>query len=108
MYPSDYGYATSGGSTTDRATCLNKDLYHWSDSSVSDCKKNDWLFNGRAQWTLSPYADSALALRAFNVLYDVYSTNANEDNGVRPAVYLSSNTKVLSGDGSSGNPFILS
>ena len=28
MYPSDYGYATSGGSTTDRATCLAKELYN--------------------------------------------------------------------------------
>ena len=39
MYPSDYGYATSGGSTTDRATCLNTVLYSWDGSSVSDCKK---------------------------------------------------------------------
>ena len=29
MYPSDYGYATSGGSTTDRATCLAKEIYSW-------------------------------------------------------------------------------
>lgn len=26
MYPSDYGYATSGGSITNRTTCLNKSL----------------------------------------------------------------------------------
>ena len=27
MYPSDYGYATSGGSTSNRTSCLNKELY---------------------------------------------------------------------------------
>ena len=28
MYPSDYGYATSGGINFDRNTCLNKELYN--------------------------------------------------------------------------------
>ena len=32
MYPSDYGYATSGGSTTDRAACLAKEMYNWDGS----------------------------------------------------------------------------
>ena len=29
MYPSDYGYATAGGTTTNRASCLAKELYNW-------------------------------------------------------------------------------
>ena len=29
MYPSDYGYATSGGTTTNRASCLAKEIYNW-------------------------------------------------------------------------------
>ena len=41
MYPSDYGYATSGGSTTNRESCLAKELYNWNSSSFSDCKNND-------------------------------------------------------------------
>ena len=45
MYPSDYGYATSGGTTTNRASCLAKEMYNWDDSSVSDCKNNDWMYN---------------------------------------------------------------
>ena len=36
MYPSDYGYATSGGSTSNRTSCLNKELYNWYSSSYSD------------------------------------------------------------------------
>ena len=110
MYPSDYGYATSGGSTTDRATCLNKELYNWSDSSVSDCKNNDWLYNSSSnQWTISPSASSSVARYAFRVYSRGYvdNTSAYDGNAVLPVVYLSSNVGVQSGDGSRGNPFIL-
>ena len=55
MYPSDYGYATAGGSTTSRASCLAKELYSWDSSSYSDCKNNDYLFDsGYWQWTITP------------------------------------------------------
>ena len=110
MYPSDYGYATSGGSTTDRATCLNTVLNSWGGSSVSDCKNNDWLYNSSSnQWTLSPRADSSDAVSAFFVdsVGNVNDNYAYDSIGVRPVVYLTSNVGVQSGDGSSGNPFIL-
>ena len=108
MYPSDYGYATSGGSTTDRTTCLNTVLYSWN-SSVSDCKNNDWLLLSGTQWTLSPYATSSDASGAFGVGSggSVYNGSAYISNGVRPVVYLTSNVGVQSGDGSKGNPFTL-
>ena len=38
MYPSDYGYATSGGTTKNRATCMATILWDWNGSGVSDCK----------------------------------------------------------------------
>ena len=43
MYPSDYGYATSGGSTSPRTSCINKELLNWREAS--DCYNNDWLYN---------------------------------------------------------------
>ena len=109
MYPSDYGYATSGGSTTDRATCLNTILLNWKDDNVSDCKNNDWLFNSNYQWTLSPAAFSGAALSAFYVVRSgtVGDIFAYFGYGVRPVVYLSPSVGVQSGDGSRGNPFIL-
>ena len=109
MYPSDYGYATSGGSTTDRATCLNTVLNSWDGSSVSDCKNNDWLFNGSYQFPLSPYANSSGAFSVFIVssVGNVTSTYLFNKNGVRPVVYLSPSVGIESGDGSSGNPFTL-
>ena len=109
MYPSDYGYATSGGSGADRATCLNTNLSNWGFSSVSDCKNNDWLFKS-SQLTLSPAAGSSSANGVFRVSDPSYVTiySAPYSTDVRPVGYLLSNTLVQSGDGSSGNPFILS
>ena len=110
MYPSDYGYVTSGGSTTDRAACLNKELYNWNGSSVSDCKNNDWLFNSSYQWTISPFAHPSYANFVFYVRYGghVGSSTAYGGYVVRPVVYLTTLVVVQSGDGSSSNPFILS
>ena len=106
MYPSDYGYATSGGSSIDRETCLNTELYNWDD--YDDCFNNDWLYTGSSQWTLTPYSGISI------YVFLVYS-NGNVDvnsafgrSGVSPAIYLSSNVKISGGDGSSSSPFILS
>ena len=66
MYPSDYGYATAGGTTTNRESCLAKVLYNWDGSGVSDCKNNDYLFKSAyTQWTLAPYSSNSYS--AFSV-----------------------------------------
>ena len=108
MYPSDYGYATSGGSTTDRAACLAKEMYHWDGSDVSDCKNNDYLLKRYLQWTLAP--DSSYSSAAFNVdpegdvnNYYAYFTYYT----VRPAAFLKSNITISSGNGSSTTPYNL-
>ena len=109
MYPSDYGYATSGGSTTDRETCLNKELYNWNVSRVSDCKNNDWLYNSEnTQWTLTP--TSSRSSRVFIVSSDgsVSTTRASISFVVFPALYLSSNVKISGGEGTESSPFTLS
>ena len=110
MYPSDYGYATAGGTTTNRESCLAKELYNWDGSEVSDCKNNDYLFKSAyTQWTLAPY--SSYSSYAFfvgagglvNGRHDV-----NLSHGVRPAAYLKSSISLSSvGDGSSTSPYQL-
>ena len=108
MYPSDYGYATSGGSTTDRTTCLAKEMYNWDGSGVSDCKNNDYLYkSGYTQWTLAPYssdADSVFHVYTEGIVsfYSAYNTNS-----VRPVAFLKSNISISSGDGSSTTPYNL-
>ena len=108
MYPSDYGYATSGGTTTNRASCLAKEMYNWNDSSVSDCKNNDWMYNSSIyQWTITPSQD------ATNLVFSVFDTGDFADDvaydilGVRPVVHLNSAIKVITGSGTKESPYIL-
>ena len=108
MYPSDYGYATSGGSKLDRATCLDTNLYNWND--FSDCKENDWLFKKGLQWTLSSIAYSSAASFVFYVYPDgnVDDRAAAYGYGASPVGYLLPSVGVQGGDGSSSNPYTLS
>ena len=109
MYPSDYGYATSGGSTSTRTSCLATELYNWDSSSYSDCKNNDWLYNSSAtQWTLAPfssYSDNVFYVGGAGYVRNYY---AFDQHAVRPSVYLKSNVSILSGEGTETNPYILS
>ncbi len=108
MYPSDYGYATSGGTTKDRAACLAKELYNWYSPDFSDCKGNDYLYNSSLdQWTLAP--SSAFA----SYVFQVYSSSNFSSNisgnfyAVRPALFLKSNIQVDKGTGAKSDPYTL-
>ena len=109
-YDSSYGYATSGGSTTDRAACLAKELWSWGDTAVSNCKNNDYLYKSSyPQWTLAP--GSANSSVAFFVHSGgvVNNISANFDNNsVRPAAFLKSNISITDvGIGTAESPFQL-
>ena len=109
MYPSDYGYATAGGTTTNRASCLAKELYNW--DGVSDCYNNDYLFKSAyTQWTLAPYSfhsSTAFIVGTLGSVFDRYYRVYSAD-GVRPAAYLKSSISLSSvGDGSSISPYQL-
>ena len=110
MYPSDYGYATSGGSTTDRATCLAKEMYNWDGSDVSDCKTNDYLYKSSYyQWTLAPDSSNAGDVFSVGRTGFVDGTYADvDDYSVRPAVFLKSNISITDvGIGTAESPFQL-
>ena len=108
MYPSDYGYATAGGSTTNRATCLSTVLYNWDGSGVADCKNNDYLFKSSyVQWTLAPRSGNANGVFNVNSGGSVDGSGAYSAGGVRPALYLKSSISVGSGNGTSTSPYKL-
>ena len=110
MYPSDYGYATAGGTTTNRESCLAKELYNWDGSGVSDCKNNDYLFKSAyTQWTLAPGSSgSGDAFRVRTGGYVSSYLSVGDTGGVRPAAYLKSSISLSSvGDGSSTSPYQL-
>ena len=107
MYPSDYGYATSGGTTEDRAACLAKGLNNWRD--LSDCSGNDYLLDAsrRSPSTLTPH--SANAYNVFCVSSDggVHRIGVSDAYGVRPALFLKSNILVDKGTGAKSDPYHL-
>lgn len=105
MYVSDYGFATSGNGSTNRASCLGKELYTWSYST--DCVNNDWLFNSTYQCMINPRSDSpGIGFQIFSdgIIRDISSyVTCN----VRPVVYLKSSVAFSDGDGSSSSPYII-
>ena len=108
MYLSDYGYATSGGTSMNRTSCLAKELYNW--DGASDCYNNDWLYNSsNSQWTISPFADSSFASYVFGVRDSgaVNYRHAYNAGLVRPSVYLISKTSILGGEGMLENPYTI-
>ena len=109
MYPSDYGYATAGGATTNRAACLAKELYNWDGSGVSDCKNNDYLYKSSYyQWTLAPYSSDAYDV--FGVFAGGYvnGNSAGITYSVRPVAFLKSNISITDvGIGTAESPFQL-
>ena len=108
VYPSDYGYATSGGMTKDRSACLAKDLLDWNDSDFSDCKENDYFYDLRGyQWTLTPLSSDAS--RVFHLEVDNYINlyYAYRTLGVHPTLYLKSSILVNKGTGTSNDPYQL-
>ena len=107
MYPSDYGYATAGGSTTDRETCLNTELYNWKD--YSDCLNNDWLYNSsNRHWTLTPYSVASYSVFTVGSSGSVPRNTSLDRSAVSPALYLNSNVKISGGSGTESNPYVLS
>ena len=104
MYPSDYGYATSGGTSMNRASCLAQEMNSWDEAS--DCYNNDWLYNSSNwQWTVSPYASSSGASYVCYVVNSVSVNRAYSAGVVRPSVYLIPSTSILGGEGALENPY---
>ena len=116
MYPSDYGYATVGGTTTNKSSCRAKELRNWGGSSYSDCKNNDWLFTSQSgfvnngEWLLSPFSSHS------SFAASLTSTGLVNLNGpytgrflfaVRPTFYLDSSVlKIVgTGDGTKDNAY---
>ena len=108
IYASDYGYATSGGSTTSRSECLNKELFNWDNTDVSDCKDNDYLFKADyPQWIIDPRINYDTYVYFINSTGHLRSFGNYNEYAVRPSLYLKSSIKIISGNGSKTNPYQL-
>ena len=105
MYPSDYGYATVGGTTTNKSSCRTKALYKWSDLTYSDCNNNDWLSVNNAIWSVSPFASSSDQTLYIQDNY-MYHTYTGRSASVKPTFYLDAEAlKIVGGSGTSDDPY---
>ena len=115
MYPSDYGYATVGGSTANKSSCRAKELLNWDSSSHSDCKNNDWLFTSQnnfvniREWLLSPYSSDSLNAAGLysSGFVNLYGYGVSDVQfAVRPTFYLDSSIlKIVGGTGTNDNAY---
>ena len=97
MYPSDYGYAAG-------SSCLSTALYDYN----STCKNSDYLFSGVWEWLQAPDASDSLYVAYVSRYGHVGTANGVANSrAVRPVLYLTSETQIIGGDGSSSNPFQL-
>lgn len=102
MYPSDYGYAS------DLTKCQEK----INNYNASTCSQNNWIYNMGSLWLLTH--DSARADRNWSINSSGnVSVNGNGNGGtsngllVFPSLFLSSDVKIISGNGSISNPYQL-
>lgn len=102
MYPSDYGYAS------DLTKCREK----INNYNASTCSQNNWIHNMGSLWLLTH--DSASSNRSWSINSSGNaSVNGNGNGGtsngllVFPSLFLSSDVKIISGNGSINNPYQL-
>ncbi len=107
MYPSDYGYSTSGGTNQNKETCLNVTLEDW--YQTDDCNIKSWLYQDDGDsWTMMPKAVNNSSTHVFVYSVDWLDNKyASNYCSVRPTLFLKSNVSVVSGDGTSSNPYKL-
>ena len=108
MYASDYGYATSGGTSIDREECLNKEIFNW---YATGCYNNDWLYkSSNGEWLLNIDDDvPGLAYAIFKTEYGGYiqSNSISESYDITPTLYLTPEISITGGDGTQSNPYTL-
>ena len=106
MYPSDYGYASNGS----QETCEGKEMYKWDTGEYkTECAEKSWLYDSNNwQWTLTPRSDYLYGAFYVDITGCVgYNGNVGYDRAVRPVLYLKSNVKIVGGNGTVQQPFIL-
>ena len=97
----EFLYATGGGDT-----CLTTAGNSYSSSCGTT--GNDWLKNNYNNlWTLSPSTSFDNSSNYVGSTGSMSGTSVTGGNVAVPAVFLKSSVRVASGDGTSGNPYIL-
>ena len=108
IYPSDYGFATSGGNTKSRNSCLKEPLYQWNSNDLNECRDNNWLYDENSSyWTLTSYEDSLSTVYYINKDGNVRTIAAFNTEDVKPSIYLRSQVSISGGNGTINDPYTL-
>ena len=107
IYPSDYGYATSGGNINTRTNCLASTLFGWNEAN--ECKLNSWIYSGEAYYlTIMSYASPSMMFSVLGLGMGYIGWNEADVGGsVRPVIYLKPNVKITNGEGTKAEPYEL-
>ena len=104
MYVSDYGYASDN--------CETKALNDYNNSNdLRICNNTNWLFNlKKLEATITQYSNTSTSIHYIADNGTVVSTYQASlaQTVVRPTLYLKSEFRIIDGDGTSTNPYILS
>ena len=111
MYASDYGFAASGTTETTRNDCINNTLFDYSINE--DCYRSDWLYasDNTYEWLINTVikkeseSKDVFIINNFGGIASLYSNIST--TMARPVVYLKSNVKIVSGSGTSTDPYEL-
>ena len=104
FYASDFGYASFLDDNYNR--CMNASIVSWIDDS--ECSSNNWLNTTISTFTMTPCTFIDRSTRVYRVYEGANDTqNTSNARAIRPVVYLSSSVRIISGIGSSSDPFIL-
>lgn len=121
IYPSDFAFATSGGTNLTRSECINANISYGSSSwysSYNSCPPKDWLkiiAGNSYYWLLNPDVRKTY-IQSVAIINDSYQGYINNYNGtyypyynkaVFPTLYLKSNIEISGGNGSINSPYIL-
>ena len=110
MYPSDYGYATGGGSVTNRNTCLDIYIDQWQEDTYRDCKENNWLYHDYATFSIMPAIySSSEATDVYSFFYTGALSYPSTFNGydIVPVTNLKIGVNIVGGTGTKEDPFLL-
>ena len=104
MYVSDYGYASDN--------CETKALNDYNNSNdLRICNNTNWLFNlKKLEATITQYSNTSTSIHYIadnGTVVSTYQASVAQ-TVVRPTLYLKSEVRIIDGDGTSANPYIIS
>ena len=99
-YATDWAYAS--GNDICEVNMRSKDS-----SNKYICLNDNWMSKGEEYWTLSPRASNVNNIWMVSNFVSVWTNSASSPYALHPSIYLKNNVQIISGTGTSSDPYIL-